>query len=76
MWEGEWNIDKTVFTGKYTWPHGATFDGEVLYLDKHVIVHEWPGMGEKRVETPAAPHFEFHGTENPPGQPDPPVPER
>jgi hypothetical protein len=70
-WVGEWNADKTVFTGIYTALDGRTWSGDCAWTDRHVIVHSWPGMGEKRVESPVEPHWEFTGG----GSIDPPAPD-
>ena len=75
-WSGSWNAGKTVFTGKYTFDDGDTFDGEAAWTEHHVMVHSWPGMGEKRVEMPATPHWQFTGAWSPPSGRMPPPPER
>jgi hypothetical protein len=58
-WKGSWSADKTVFTGTYTHPDKSEFVGTFTWTDKHVLVHSWPGMGEKRVEMPVEPHWEI-----------------
>ena len=60
-WAGDWNADKTVFTGTYTWPDGGYWTGTASWLTTHVIVHSTPDGYTKRVEHPVEPHWEFTG---------------
>jgi hypothetical protein len=71
-WDGEWNDDKTVFTGIYTDHLGKTFIGTATWVTKHVITHRTPDDYVKVVEMPVEPHWEFTGEH----ECDPPPPDR
>jgi hypothetical protein len=60
-WVGEWNADKTVYTGTYTDALGKTFVGTASWLDKRIITHSTPDGYTKVVEMPVEPHWEFTG---------------